>query len=159
MNAEFGRELSPMVPPPLRFRAVISCFLMALTIGITCRPAQADVWTFETPSENIQCTVGQDFDVLSDITCTIIERSGPPALQRPDGCKLDWGHTFSMREKGPAEILCKATDRNKGGFDRAEYGVAGEFGGFVCHSSRKGLKCTNRDGHGFFLSRGRQTVF
>jgi hypothetical protein len=64
-----------------------------------------------------------------------------------------------MRETGPAEVLCVQTDRNKGGFDRAEYGVTGEFGGFICQSSRKGLKCSNRDGHGFFLSRAKQSVF
>lgn len=119
----------------------------------------ADVWTFETPSENIQCAVGQDFDVLSDINCTIINRSGPPALPKPAWCNSDWGHTFFMRETGPVEMLCEKTSRDKSGFDRAEYGVTGEFGGFVCHSSTKGLRCTNRDGHGFFLSRARQEVF
>ena len=121
--------------------------------------ARADVWTFETPSENIQCTVGQEADALSDITCTIINRSGPPALPRPDDCHADWGHTFSMREKGPAQLECTKTDTGRGGFDTADYGVTGAFGGFVCQSSRKGLKCSNRDGHGFFLSRAKQTLF
>ncbi|MGX1500394.1 hypothetical protein ACSSV1_005459 [Labrenzia sp. MBR-25] len=141
------------------FRVVLFLFSIALGLRLATGVSLADVWTFETPSENIQCTVGEDFNVLSDITCTIIERSGPPALPRPGGCRLDWGHTFSMRETGPAEVLCVQTDRNKGGFDRAEYGVTGEFGGFICQSSRKGLKCSNRDGHGFFLSRAKQSVF
>jgi hypothetical protein len=140
-------------------RAALFLFSIALGLKLATGVSLADVWTFETPSENIQCTVGEDFNVLSDITCTIIERSGSPALPRPEGCNLDWGHTFSMRERGPAEIQCVHTDRNKGGFDRAEYGVTGEFGGFTCQSSRKGLKCSNRDGHGFFLSRARQSVF
>lgn len=122
-------------------------------------PAMADIWTFETPSRNIQCTVGQDVDVPSDITCTIINRSGPPARPRPVDCRSDWGHTFSMRETGPARVECTATDTGRGGSDTADYGVTGEFGGFVCQSSRKGLKCSNRDGHGFFLSRARQTLF
>uniref|UniRef100_UPI003BAD83FB DUF6636 domain-containing protein n=1 Tax=Stappia sp. TaxID=1870903 RepID=UPI003BAD83FB len=122
-------------------------------------PALADVWTFETPSKNIQCTVGQEADALSDITCTIINRSGPPALPRPEDCRADWGHTFSMREKGPARLECTKTDTGRDGFDTADYGVTGEFGGFVCQSSRKGLKCNNRDGHGFFLSRAKQTLF
>ncbi|GAB4348097.1 MAG: hypothetical protein Kow0026_02240 [Oricola sp.] len=122
-------------------------------------PAAADVWTFETPSENIQCTVGEDFDVESDLTCTIIERSGPPAAPRPASCGGDWGHVFFMRETGPARLLCQKMYGGRDGFDRAEYGVTGEFGGFVCHSSRKGLDCRNRDGHGFFLSRARQAVY
>ena len=122
---------------------LVLLFLLAFAI-----PAAADVWTFETPSENIQCSVGEDFEVLSDIHCTIIERSGPPAA-----------HAFYMKEEGPAELLCETLDRNKDGFDRAEYGVTGEFGGFTCQSSRKGLECRNRDGHGFFLSRARQSIF
>lgn len=131
--------------------------LLLLMVGTSS--AIADVWTFETPSENIQCSVGEDFDVLSDISCTIIERHGQPAAPRPVDCELDWGHSFYMKETGSVEMLCEKLSRDKGGFDRAEYGVTGEFGGFVCHSSRKGLECRNRDGHGFFLSRARQTIF
>lgn len=131
--------------------------VLLLLAGISS--AAADVWTFETPSENIQCTVGEDFGVESDISCTIIERHGPPAAPRPASCDGDWGHIFFMRETGSVELLCEEMYRGRDGFDRAEYGVTGEFGGFVCHSSRKGLECRNRDGHGFFLSRAKQTVF
>ncbi|WP_346910724.1 peptidoglycan-binding domain-containing protein [uncultured Roseibium sp.] len=135
---------------------LFSLFLSAL--GLPATSALADVWTFETPSKNIQCTVGEGVGLQSDITCTIIDRSGPDALPRPTTCNSDWGHTFSMRERGPVEILCQETDRSKGGFDVANYGVTGNFGGFTCHSSTQGLKCTNRDGNGFFLSRRQQTI-
>lgn len=135
---------------------LFSLFLSAL--GLPTTSALADVWTFETPSKNIQCTVGEGVGLQSDITCTIIDRSGPDALPRPTACHSDWGHTFSMRERGPVEILCQETDRSKGGFDVANYGVTGNFGGFTCHSSQQGLKCTNRDGNGFFLSRRQQTI-
>ncbi|MBO9422378.1 peptidoglycan-binding protein [Labrenzia sp. R4_2] len=121
-------------------------------------PVFSDVWTFETPSENVQCVVGQEIGVLSDISCTIIEKSGPPAKPRPNSCQEGWGHTFSMREKGPVEMICQDPSQDKSGFNRADYGVTGNFGGFTCHSSTKGLKCTNRDGNGFFLSRRHQYV-
>jgi hypothetical protein len=120
--------------------------------------ASADVWTFETPSENIQCIVGEGRD-SSDLECTIIEYHSPPFVPRPSWCQLDWGHTFRMRDRGHVEMLCVALNRKKDGFDRAEYGVTGRFGGFTCLSSRQGLECRNLDGHGFFLSRGRQTLF
>jgi peptidoglycan hydrolase-like protein with peptidoglycan-binding domain len=124
--------------------------------------AYADVWTFETPSENVQCTVGEaggeSAGVLSDISCTIIERSGPPALPRPPSCTSGWGHVFSMRERGPVTMECGHPSQDKSGFHTADYGVTGEFAGFTCHSSTKGLKCTNRDGNGFFLSRRKQTL-
>lgn len=125
---------------------------------LSAAPSVADVWTFETPSENIQCVVGQGAGG-SDIECTIIERHGPPAAPRPADCSDDWGHSFFMRDRGPARVLCQPLDRGRGGHDRAEYGVTGEFGGFTCHSARTGLECRNRDGHGFFLSRARQSIF
>ncbi|MCW3782848.1 DUF6636 domain-containing protein [Defluviimonas salinarum] len=121
-------------------------------------PAHADIWTFETPSENIQCTVGMEVG-MSDIQCTIIERHGAPALPRPADCASDWGHSFLMLDRGPVQMLCEPLYRGRDGFHRADYGVTGTFGGFVCHSSQKGLECRNRDGHGFFLSRAVQTVF
>lgn len=120
--------------------------------------AFADVWTFETPSENIQCIVGEE-PGASDLECTIIEYSSLPVVPRPVWCQSDWGHTFRMRDRGHVEMICAPMNRNKDGFDKAEYGVTGRFGGFTCHSSREGLECSNLDGHGFFLSRSRQRLF
>ncbi len=131
---------------------------LGLAAGFPASIAFADVWSFETPSENVQCTVGQDFNVQSDITCTIIERSGPPALPRPGNCTAGWGHVFSMRERGPVTMECQHPSQDRSAFDRADYGVTGEFGGFTCLSTRQGLTCTNRDGNGFFLSRRQQAV-
>ncbi|WP_035898767.1 peptidoglycan-binding protein [Labrenzia sp. DG1229] len=140
------------------FRSSLACLLTLCSL-----PALADVWTFETPSENIQCTVGEGFDeneqAQSDITCTIIERSGPPALPRPNDCASGWGHVFSMRNRGPVQMECGAPSQDRGGSSRAEYGVTGEFVGITCHSSRQGLTCTNRDGNGFSLAKRRQAVF
>ncbi|WP_037307072.1 DUF6636 domain-containing protein [Ruegeria halocynthiae] len=132
---------------------VLLCLSIVFASG-----SQADVWTFETPSENIQCSVGQGAGV-SDIFCTIIERRGTPALPRPADCQSDWGHDFLMLNTGPVQMQCGPLNRNRDGYDRAEYGVTGKFGGFVCHSSKKGLECKNEDGHGFFLSRAVQRVF
>ncbi|WP_217359381.1 DUF6636 domain-containing protein [Ruegeria arenilitoris] len=120
--------------------------------------SHADVWTFETPSENIQCSVGQELNG-SDIYCTIIERRGTPAMPRPADCQSDWGHDFFILNTGPVQMMCQPLNRNRDGFSRAEYGATGEFGGFTCHSSKKGLECRNQDGHGFFLSRAVQRVF
>jgi hypothetical protein len=121
-------------------------------------PATADVWTFETPSQNIQCIVGEGFE-FSDIECTIIEYHSAPFVPRPSWCQSNWGHTFRMRDRGHVEMVCQPLNASKGAQHTADYGVTGEFGGFVCHSSRQGLECRNLDGHGFFLSRGRQTLF
>lgn len=131
---------------------------MAALCAALAGPAGADVWTFETPSRNIQCSVGEDRDG-SDIECTIIERSGPPARPKPASCRSGWGHTFVMLDRGTVEMVCGPLSRARSGQDTAEYGVTGRFGGFTCHSSTRGLDCRNLDGHGFFLSRARQSVW
>ena len=131
---------------------------LIIALSISAGSVSADVWTFETPSTNIQCVVGEDFQ-FSDLTCTIIDKGGAPAQPRPMSCGADWGHTFFMYDTGPVDMLCEPLNRNRGAQHVAEYGVTGEFGGFTCHSSRQGLECRNRDGQGFFLSRAVQRVF
>lgn len=132
-------------------------FLVFISI-VFASSAKAEVWTFETPSQNIQCVVGQE-PGISDLACTIIERSGRPAFPKPADCTSDWGHDFFMTNTGAVRMLCQPLSRARDGFDRADYGVTGRFGGFVCHSSKKGLECKNEVGHGFFLSRSVQKVF
>ncbi|RJL06597.1 DUF6636 domain-containing protein [Paracoccus siganidrum] len=132
-------------------RAVVVCLLMAM-------PAVADVFTFETPSGNVDCSVGMEADG-ADIICVIHDRHGPPALPRPAGCNAAWGHVFMMRDRGPVQMACRDPGPNVQFFEQAPYGVTGEFGGFTCHSSQQGLECRNQDGRGFFLSRAVQRVF
>jgi hypothetical protein len=122
-------------------------------------PAQADVWGFATPSENIECRVGEGFEG-SDISCTIFNRSGPAAVSQLAQCPLTRGITVAMLDHGYVEMSCTAaSDKPLGAQSVADYGVTGEFGGFRCHSSTKGLECRNLDGHGFFLSRAIQLAF
>ncbi|MGR3322304.1 MAG: DUF6636 domain-containing protein [Pseudooceanicola sp.] len=135
----------------MRFPAFCLCLLFA-------PPAWADVWTFETPSRNIQCSVGEGRDG-SDLSCTIVNRQGPPAMPQPAGCGHPWGHVFFMLNRGPARVVCEPIYDSPGAQDTAEYGVTGRFGGFTCLSSTSGLRCVNEDGHGFFLSRRSQSVF
>ncbi|MEM9910978.1 MAG: DUF6636 domain-containing protein [Pseudomonadota bacterium] len=132
--------------------------VLTLVLALTAGAAQADIWTFETPSTNIQCVVGLDFE-FSDLTCTIIEKGGTPPIPRPTSCGADWGHTFFMNDTGSVQMLCEPLNPIRGAQHIAEYGVTGEFGGFVCHSSTSGLECRNTDGHGFFLSRAVQRVY
>lgn len=127
-------------------------------LALAALPAQADVFTFETPSGNIDCVVGVGRD-SSDITCTIHERSGPPARPRPSTCRGTWGHSFEMFDRGPVRMLCDGPLRNGSAQEIAPYGVIGSPGGFRCSSERTGLTCRNDDGHGFFLSRRVQQVF
>lgn len=122
-------------------------------------PVHADVWSFATPSGNIHCTVGEDFNG-SDIECTIYQRSQPAKVAALSGCPVSRGVTFYMSERGGVKPGCAAPGaRPFGAQDVASYGVEGKFGGFTCFSAKTGLQCRNLDGRGFHLSRANQTVF
>jgi len=123
-------------------------------------PARADVFMFQTPSGNIVCSGGVDSGDISDVVCEIIQRNGPTALPRPAGCTTAWGHHFSMSARGQVQMSCGGPSVGGGrGLEVAPYGITGRWGDISCRSEQTGLTCTNADGHGFFLSRARQSVF
>lgn len=131
---------------------------LSLALALTL-PAHADVWSFATPSKNIECWVGESFEG-SDIECTIYQKGGTPPAPRPAGCTQNWGHVFFMTDRGFVSMECKTVaGQGQGAQHVAEYGVTSSFGGFTCTSARTGLECRNLDGHGFFLSRAVQRVF
>ncbi|MGH6843166.1 MAG: DUF6636 domain-containing protein [Methylocella sp.] len=136
-----------------------SFLAIAALIGVAPPPAQADVDTFQTPSHNIQCTVGMDFNIPSDIECEISQTQCAPALPRPADCKTGWGHNFRMRSAGPVTIACADPLVIKPEDNVFEYGRRHDFLGIFCTSSRRGLHCRNRDGHGFSLSRTKQIIY
>jgi hypothetical protein len=130
--------------------------LSILVVLLATFPALADVDVFTTPSRNIQCTMGLGDSIPSDIDCTIFEHTGPPPTPGP-ACKAS-GYEFSMRERGPVTVKCGRTAPDS--IDNAvKYGSTVKYEGIACRSSTNGLECRNADGHGFFLSRARQSVF
>ncbi|KIN70607.1 hypothetical protein Z945_3070 [Sulfitobacter noctilucae] len=122
-------------------------------------PAHADVWSFGTPSGNIECIVGEGFNG-SDIECTIYKRNQRAKVSALAACPTSRGITFFMQERGGVQGSCTAPGaRATGTQGVAEYNVEGKFGGFTCYSATSGLQCRNLDGHGFHLSRNNQQVF
>jgi hypothetical protein len=121
--------------------------------------AHAAVFMFRTPSGNIGCAFNSD-PGFGDIylRCDIL--SGlKPAPPRPKGCALDWKYGYEMRPTGRAQTVCAgdtAVDRRA---KIVAYGTKWSRGGFTCLSRKIGLRCRNRSGHGFFLSRARSYRF
>lgn len=134
--------------------------LTCLVLLLTCPPALADVWSFESPSGNIQCEIGMEIGG-SDLHCVILRKNpGTDAAPRPASCGENWGHSFQVSDRGPAQLICERLQGAPGnGQFQIPYGTAENFNGIRCDSTRKGLRCSNRDGHGFFLSRARQSLF
>lgn len=131
--------------------------LLVFALTLSAAPVAADVWSFNTPSGNIECWVGESQNA-SDLTCTIFKRSA--TLPGYTKCPASRGLTLFMTHNGAVQASCEpAGARPSGGQSVADYGVQGRFGGFTCDSSRKGLRCKNERGRGFFLSRAVQSVF
>jgi hypothetical protein len=111
------------------------------------------VYSFRMPSSNIGCIYSSDPGFGGPyLRCDIL--SGlKPAPARPRGCTLDWKYGYRIRPTGRALTVCAgdtAVDRRARALP---YGRRWSHGGFTCLSRRIGLRCRNRSGHGFFLSK------
>jgi uncharacterized protein DUF6636 len=115
--------------------------------------AHAAVFAFRTPSSNIGCLFNADpgfggvylrCDILSGLK---------PAPTRPKGCTLDWKYGYRLRPSGPALTVCAGDTAVNRRAKVVPYGTKWSRGGFTCLSRRAGLRCRNRSGHGFFLSK------
>jgi hypothetical protein len=134
--------------------ALTAALLLALSgSGI----AAAAFVQFRTPSGNIGCA----FTAIrgsGSLRCDIL--SGlKPRPPKPQGCRLDWGFGYSLGPTGRARVVCAgdtAVDRRA---KALRYGRTWSRVGLACTSRVAGLRCRNRSGHGFFLSRLRSYRF
>jgi hypothetical protein len=114
---------------------------------------------FMTPSGNIACSLaGSPAELRCDIGSGL--RPTPP---HPGWCITDWGHGLELPAGDRPHVLC-AGDVNPANLpDRTVhvllYGRTWSSGQITCASRTSGLRCVNRIGHGFFLSRERWSVF
>ena len=149
----------------MKTRLVIASILVvsaAIVAGAAKGTAQRN-GAFKTPSGNIVCGYGFSADGRSaSIGCGI--KSGLRPAPRNTCTDLDYsGKSVSLNATGrarpvvcagdPGPFLVEAKARVLG------YGKSWHGGGIACTSRRAGLTCTNRRGHGFFLSREHSRVF
>jgi hypothetical protein len=134
--------------------AVVAVLALALAT-----PAQAILVQFRTPTSNIGCVYSSEPGRTGPyLRCDILSGLKPKPA-RPRGCTLDWTFGFQMNRTGRARTVCAgdtAVDRHA---KVLRYGHKWSDGGFSCTSRRTGLRCRNRSGHGFFLSRTRSFRF
>jgi hypothetical protein len=120
--------------------------------------ASAGISHFRTPSGNIQCGYVNFSDSPPFLRCEI--RSGvKPLPPKPRTCDFDWGAGYQMGRLGRARVLCISDTIAVQGAPVLKYGRRWSRGGFTCVSRAVGLRCTNRAGHGFFLSRQHSYAF
>lgn len=144
--------MSPHPSPALRPLGLLALLAPA-------SPALADVFAFQTPPGNIQCSLGQDFGVRAELWRTIVERQGPAATPALAGCRPGEGHEVRLAETGPPATLCDPRTTAGGGVPVIRYGQIERWGGIESVSSEAGFQCHDDDGHGFLLSRAAQRVW
>jgi hypothetical protein len=137
----------------MRFVLVGALFL-ALTGS-----AHSAIFMFRTPSANIGCAFSSEPELGGPyLRCDIL--SGlKPAPPRPKGCHVDWTFGYQMHPTGRAHTVCAGDTAVNRRAKVIPYGGRWVRGGFTCLSRKAGLRCRNRSGHGFFLSRAHSYRF
>jgi hypothetical protein len=139
-------------------RLAWTCALVLSSAWCAAGPALAltsrdVVIQFRMPSGNIGC-VYANFPTVS-LRCDILSKIRP-LPPRPASCNPDygaWGYAYSMARHGRAVAICVSDTAIDPRAKVLAYGSTWKHGVFRCQSSTAGLRCTNADGHGFFLSR------
>jgi hypothetical protein len=126
---------------------------VVLAVGATS--AEARYVDFVTPSGNIGC--GYTNEPKRYLRCDILRSSDMPA--KPRSCDLDYGHAYGMNRRGKARVLCAGDTVVDRTARVLGYGEVKRIGGFKCKSKTTGLRCRNKSGHGWFLSRARINRF
>ena len=130
--------------------------LALLSLGDRANGA-TEVTSFRTPSGSIGCVYARGLG-RTEIRCDIVAAYAKPEARRPKSCDLDWGDSLVMGATGGAGYGCHGdTALNQGRV--LAYGTTFRRPGFACVSRTVGLRCTNKAGHGWDMSRQRQRRF
>jgi len=138
-----------------------------LIVGLTAGGAvAARLPGVKTPSRNISCFfVPIRSTTHANLLCNIKQSNYAKALQAhcispPIG--LDW-HGFQLPDAKKAQVVCAGgimyDPRDRPTLVTLAYGKTWHYKAFTCKSRATGLTCTNRAGHGLFLSRESYRVF
>ncbi len=139
-------------------RAALLVGLLLALVGVGEAHAASGADTFRLPSGNVYCAYEHYSFAPKDLRCEI--RTGvKPLPPKPKWCDVDWGAGYAMRQTGAAHVLCVGDTIYDPKAKVLPYGTTRQYGVFLCASSRKGLRCVNASGNGFFLSRERSYTF
>src|SRR5688572_12160776 len=126
--------------------------LLALALPASAQAADPKMW--QTPSGNIACAA-----FGANLRCDMRELGNAPAPQ-PSSCEFDYGNAFGVSRTGRrGKRLCYSDAVGGPGTPTVRYGTTWRRNGFRCTVRRSGVRCKNKGDHGFFLRRGKQTLF
>jgi hypothetical protein len=139
----------------------ILAFTFLFTSLLTPALASDETVEFRAPSGNILCASYLDPETnKAKVRCDMINgANGEPLLPMPADCDAGWGNMFIVNESGKAGLECAGDLAANPTAPVLDYGLQMERYGIICSSEKSGMTCTNKDGHGFFLSRAKQRLF
>ncbi|TAD80331.1 MAG: hypothetical protein EA001_00595 [Oscillatoriales cyanobacterium] len=134
----------------------IASLVAVSAIGLPAIAAPAD--RFQTPSGNIHCLVFSAENGQNRLRCDVLENQAqiPP---QPADCPLDWGNVFTMGDRQPGKFGCAADTVFDPSHPVLRYGQTWSFGGFRCDATTSRLRCRNRTGDFWELSREHQRFY
>lgn len=139
------------------FSFAVAAFV-TLGSGLAAAPAVADVLGFVTPSKNILCGIAS-YDDGTWVRCDMSELT-PSFTKQPADCEFDWGSSFAVGVGEPKGVVACVSDvAASGDLMTLQYGKSVSFDGITCVSEKSGVTCTNPKGHGFKISKAKQTLF
>jgi hypothetical protein len=131
---------------------------LTVLIALVTTPAVADdLLFFRSPTGNINCLIATgDYAAAR---CDMIELTVNFTTPPPD-CDLDWGHAFSIGPAAPkGQLACVGDTVIEQTAITLDYGETLSLGDLSCTSAKTGMTCTNPAGHGFTISKAKQTLF
>lgn len=128
--------------------------ILAALLALAAVPALAQEGGFRSPTGNIHCALSD-----GELRCDILQRSYTPPPQRRRSGDCDYGSSVGMRTQGASEVLCVSDTAVNPEHPVLAYGSSWSRGGFSCSSAQNGVRCSNRDGRGWELSRARLNLF
>jgi len=131
--------------------------IVAAAVALGCAASSASAATsfvsFQSPSRNIGCYLAP-----GQARCDALKREW--TIPKPRGCPadLDYGFGATLTSRGRGRSVCAGDSALSSG-SILRYGKSISRFGFTCTSSTAGMRCRNRAGHGFFLSRQRYKLY
>jgi hypothetical protein len=123
--------------------------LALLLVLVFPASASAAFSFFQTPSHKIGCAYSSS---PANLRCDIRTGLKPPPA-KPRGCMNDWTFGYEIGPRGRARTVCAGDSVFSPTARVVRYGTMWHGGAFTCKSRTTGLRCQNKGGHGFFLSR------
>ena len=136
-------------------RRVLSLLITVSALVVLVNgPARAELDAFQSPSKGIACLYDDgELEGQPWLSCEVSGYIG--TLPRtPADCDLDWQARGTLYAKTKATIGACAGDTLMSPDARIlRYGATWKRGPFTCTSSTSGMRCKNRSGVGFLISK------